>query len=83
MLDLAVLKVTKGSAIEALRRRLGADALFFAGDDVTDETVFATLRPADVGVKVGEGRTAASHRVAGPQDLSEALHTLLAARSTR
>lgn len=83
VLDLAVLEVSKGSAIDALRGRLGVDAVFFAGDDVTDETAFAVLRAGDVGVKVGEGETAAAHRVADPQDLGATLQTLLAARSTR
>ncbi len=83
VLDLAVLKVTKGSAIDTLRGRLGADAVFFAGDDVTDETAFAVLRRGDVGVKVGEGETAAGHRVAGPVELRVALQSLLAARSAR
>jgi trehalose 6-phosphate phosphatase len=83
VLDLAVLEVSKGSAIDTLRGRLGADAVFFAGDDVTDETVFAVLREGDVGVKVGEGETAAGHRVGTPQDMSQVVHTLAAARSAR
>jgi trehalose 6-phosphate phosphatase len=83
VLDLAVLQVSKGSAIETLRGRLGADAVFFAGDDVTDETGFAVLRPGDVGVKVGDGDTAAGHRVADPAEMVQVLQTLLAARSTR
>jgi trehalose 6-phosphate phosphatase len=82
VLDLAVLRVSKGSAIDALRASIGADAVFFAGDDVTDETAFAVLRDGDVGVKVGEGETAAGHRVATPGDLAQALQTLLSARST-
>ena len=83
VLDLAVLQVSKGSAIETLRERLGADAVFFAGDDVTDETAFAVLRPGDVGVKVGDGDTAADHRVAAPPDMTRVLEILLAARSAR
>ncbi len=83
VLDLAVLQVSKGSAIETLRERLGADAVFFAGDDVTDETAFAVLRPRDVGVKVGDGQTRAAHRVADPAEMTGVLETLLAARTTR
>ncbi len=47
---------TKGEAIEHLRRYTAADAVFFAGDDVTDEDAFAALIPDDVGVKSGPGR---------------------------
>ena len=57
---MAVVQVSKGAAIDTLRTRLGADAVLFVGDDVTDETAFVRLRPGDVGVKVGEGETAAS-----------------------
>lgn len=66
VIDLAVLHVNKGSAVEGLRERFGARAVLFLGDDVTDEAVFARLRPGDVGIKVGDGETAASYRVADP-----------------
>jgi len=81
VLDLAVLQVTKGLAIDVLRGRVEADAVLFAGDDVTDETAFVRLRPGDVGVKVGEGRTTAEHRVAGPVDVAAMLQLLLASRA--
>lgn len=80
VIDLAVLRVNKGMAVDALRERTGADAVLFAGDDVTDETAFARLRPGDVGVKVGDGDTAAAHRVAGPPQVAAVLQLLLAAR---
>lgn len=80
VLDLAVLQVNKGSAVDTLRASVGADAVFFAGDDVTDETAFTSLRPGDLGVKVGDGDTAATHRVADPEQMTVVLETLLAAR---
>lgn len=83
VLDLAVLRVNKGIAIDALRERHHADAVFFAGDDVTDETAFARLRPGDVGVKVGTGETAAGFRVEAPTDMAALLGELAAARSGR
>lgn len=83
VIDLAVLQVNKGMAVDALRERTGADAVLFAGDDVTDETAFARLRPGDVGVKVGDGDTAAAHRVAGPPQIAAVLELLLAARGRR
>jgi trehalose 6-phosphate phosphatase len=81
VLEMAVVQVSKGAAIDTLRARLGADAVLFVGDDVTDETAFARLRPGDVGVKVGQGETAAEYRVAAPEDVTEVLEALLAARS--
>ena len=80
VLEMAVVQVSKGAAIDTLRGRLGADAVLFVGDDVTDETAFARLQPGDVGVKVGEGDTAAEYRVRTPEDVTELLEALLAAR---
>jgi trehalose 6-phosphate phosphatase len=77
VLDLAVTEMTKGLALDRMR---GSAAVFFAGDDVTDETVFARLRPGDLGVKVGDGDTAAAHRVPDPASLVAVLEELLAAR---
>lgn len=77
VLDLAVTDMNKGIALDRMR---GDAAVFFAGDDVTDETAFARLRPGDVGVKVGDGDTAAAHRVPDPATLAELLGQLLAAR---
>jgi trehalose 6-phosphate phosphatase len=82
VIDLAVLETSKGSAVDALRRHLGADAVLFAGDDVTDETAFARLGDGDVGIKVGDGDTAATFRVPSPQDFADVL-THLAARRAR
>ena len=80
VLEMAVVQVSKGAAIDTLRARLEADAVLFVGDDVTDETAFARLQPGDVGVKVGEGDTAAEYRVRTPEDVTELLEALLAAR---
>lgn len=81
VLDLAVLQVSKGAAIDTLRERIAADAVLFVGDDVTDETVFRRLRDRDVGVKVGDGDTAAEHRIGAPEDVAALLEALLAARA--
>lgn len=53
ILEVAVLDVTKGSFLEAARKDLGADAVVFVGDDVTDETALRVLYDGDLGVKVG------------------------------
>ena len=75
VLDLAVVQVDKGMAVETLRAQLDADAVLFAGDDVTDETAFRRLRPGDVGVKVGEGETVAEFRIADPPAVGSAART--------
>jgi trehalose 6-phosphate phosphatase len=80
VLEMAVVQVSKGAAIDTLRGRLGADAVLFVGDDVTDETAFARLKPGDVGVKVGDGDTAAGFRVGAPEVVTALLEALLAAR---
>ncbi|MGY1665098.1 trehalose-phosphatase [Geodermatophilus sp. SYSU D00696] len=66
VLELAVTDADKGTAVTRLRTDLGAAAVVYLGDDVTDEDVFRRLGPADVGVKVGEGPTLAGHRVTDP-----------------
>ncbi|MHA6621688.1 trehalose-phosphatase [Pseudonocardia sp. DLS-67] len=83
VLDLSVARMDKGAALDLLRERVAADAVLFAGDDVTDETAFARLRPGDVGVKVGPGDTAAPHRVDAPPDIAALLQQLVRARSDR
>lgn len=60
VLELTTTTLTKGDAVMELA---GSDPVIYIGDDTTDETVFQMLRPGDVGVKVGEGDTAAEHRV--------------------
>jgi trehalose 6-phosphate phosphatase len=73
VLELAVTDADKGSALRRLRDELSAAGVVYLGDDVTDEDGFRTLGPDDVGVKVGEGRTAARYRV---PDLDGALAVL-------
>ena len=64
VVEIAVREASKGAAIETLVERAGADLAVFIGDDVTDERGFARLRDGDIGIKVGDGRTLARHRVA-------------------
>ncbi len=76
VLEFSVRSTTKGEAVEHLRRYTAADAVFYAGDDVTDEDAFAALLPHDVGVKSGDGATEAAFRVAGPVEIAEVLAAL-------
>ncbi len=70
VVELAVMDTHKGQALEALRSRVGASAVVFLGDDRTDEDAFATLRGPDLGVKVGSGRTIATHRVSDTTEVA-------------
>ena len=76
VLEFSVRSTTKGEAVEHLRAYTAATAVFFAGDDVTDEDAFAALDADDLGLKSGEGATLAGHRVRGPKDVARALALL-------
>lgn len=77
VVEVAVTPATKGAAIGVLRERLGAGAVLYVGDDVTDETVFASLVAGDVGIKVGDGETLAAHRIPDPAAVRTLLGTLV------
>ena len=76
VLEFAVRSETKGQGVERLREVTGADAVLFAGDDVTDEDAFRVLGETDLGLKVGEGDTAAAYRVDDPQSVARVLERL-------
>lgn len=77
VLEFSVRSTTKGEAVQHLRVYTDATAVFYAGDDVTDEDAFAALGPGDLGLKSGSGSTLAGFRVTGPTDVARAI-TLLA-----
>lgn len=73
VIELSVVATDKGQALQRLRQRLGATAVLFLGDDVTDEDAFRQLSGPDVGVKVGPGASAARWQVDGPLDVARLL----------
>lgn len=83
VIELAVAEGDKGTALRRLARSLGADAVFYVGDDVTDEDAFAILGPDDLGIKVGEGPTAATVSIEDPAAVAAVLERLHHLRSTR
>lgn len=83
VIELAVVRTDKGAALDMLRERAEADAVLFIGDDVTDERAFARLAGPDVGIKVGDGETAAGHRIPDTADVTRVLETLRDERSPR
>ncbi len=75
--EVSVVRADKGQGLDLLRRATGAEAVLFAGDDVTDEHGFARLDPdTDVGIKVGDGPTAARFRIGGPASLAGVLEAV-------
>lgn len=80
VIELGVVKADKADAVALLRHRVGASAVLFIGDDLTDETVFRTLSGPDVAVKVGDGDSAAPWRVDSPQEVSTLLFDVLQRR---
>ena len=82
VVEFSATQATKGTWIENLRERTGATAMVFLGDDVTDEDGFRALhQPPDVGVKVGEGKTAAVVQLADVDAVAHFLTELAAART--
>lgn len=81
VLEASVLVGTKGDGLNWLREVADASTVLFAGDDVTDEDAFAVLRPGDIGVKIGSGKSKAQFRLNGPGELPALLELVLDMRS--
>ena len=64
VIELSLVETDKGAALTRLRQLVGADAVIFIGDDLTDEDAFSTLTGPDLGIKVGPGPTCATSRLA-------------------
>jgi trehalose-phosphatase len=73
VVELTVVQTDKGRALQSLRQRVGATVTMFVGDDVTDEDAFTTLTGPDVGIKVGDGPTAAKYRLHATIDVARLL----------
>ncbi|MCG3127170.1 MAG: hypothetical protein CHACPFDD_02028 [Phycisphaerae bacterium] len=81
VIELSVVAIDKGAALRSIRQRVGASAVVFLGDDVTDEDVFAALGGPDVGIKVGSGRSGATFRAADPVEVARILAHLAERRA--
>jgi trehalose 6-phosphate phosphatase len=70
----------KAVAVQRLIERAGAQAAFFAGDDVNDEPVFAAALPHWVTVRIGNERreSAARFCIEGPHEMASVLDRILA-----
>lgn len=83
VVELAVTRATKGESLQALRAALPGVPVLYAGDDVTDETALAVLGAGDVGIKVGDADTVATHRVTGVPEVGQVLGRLAMWRASR
>lgn len=81
VVELSVIQTNKGRALASLRQRLGATAVVFIGDDITDEDAFATLAGPDVAIKVGDGPTVARYRIADTLEVAQVLACIAEKRS--
>jgi len=81
IIEFSVINTNKGTALETIRHQVGASAIIFFGDDLTDEDAFRTLKGPDVGVKVGEGPTQAEFRVADTDTVARLLALLAEMRA--
>ncbi|MGH3438190.1 MAG: trehalose-phosphatase [Sciscionella sp.] len=80
VIELAVVQTDKGRALDVLRRRVGATAAIFLGDDVTDEKAFARLSGPDLGVKVGDGESLAEYHIMDTTEVATVLAFLFEER---
>jgi len=76
VVELLTRATSKALAVEELRAELSAGGVVFAGDDRTDEEVFAALDGAGCSIRVGPGDTVATHRLAGPPEVLVFLNAL-------
>ncbi len=81
--------IDKGRAYKVIEQRLGPfDFVLAAGDDHTDEDLFAALSAGAWAIRIGAGQSRAAYRLGSPKELREFLEALsksalLPAQSTR
>ncbi len=76
VIEMSVIETDKGAALETIRHQVGASAVVFFGDDVTDEDGFRTLSGPDIGIKIGEGPSAAGYRIPDTDTVAQLLALL-------
>jgi trehalose 6-phosphate phosphatase len=81
VIELSVVDLHKGTALQRIRSQVAAEAALFIGDDVTDEDAFATLTGPDLGLKVGPGDTLAHGRLDDTEQVAKALAWLYGTRN--
>ena len=69
-------QVNKGAAVSRILAERSHEAIVCAGDDLTDESMFALEASGLVSIKIGEGATQARHRLPDPAALRRLLSEL-------
>ncbi|MFT4147999.1 MAG: trehalose-phosphatase [Micrococcaceae bacterium] len=80
VIDLSVIKTSKGKALKSIRKSCSASAAVYFGDGIADEKAFKTLRGPDIGIKVGSGKSRAQYSVKDPEEVAIALSYLFESR---
>jgi trehalose 6-phosphate phosphatase len=81
VIELSTRPLDKGSALRALIDADTSRRVLFAGDDITDESAMAVLRPDDISIRVGPGESLARYRVQDPDEMVEVLAALVHMRT--
>ncbi len=81
VVEVSVISTDKGLAMKCIRQRVGASAALYLGDDRTDEDAFDVLSGPDVGIKIGDGSSAAEFHLSDPEAVARFLAQLTEQRA--
>ncbi|MCL7982156.1 MAG: trehalose-phosphatase [marine benthic group bacterium] len=86
VVEFFALQADKGTALQRYREAAAAGGesptvTVYVGDDVTDEAAFEALGPEDVGIRVGDGPSAARHSIEMQEEVAPLLRRLHRLRS--
>lgn len=82
IIEVQLAGVTKGEAVQPWTMQPQWDFMLIAGDDRTDEDMFAAAPPDSYSIKIGGGKTAASYTLKTPAAFRRLLQTLTKDSST-
>ncbi len=77
IVEVTSMQVSKGAAMEYFLSQEDYDLVLCAGDDQTDESMFALTDERIVSIKIGEGDTQARYRAKDPADFRRLMNDIL------
>ncbi len=77
VLELMARPADKGRGLATLRSEFEPAGTLYVGDDAPDEDAFAVLDSEDISIKVGDGSTIATHRLADSAAVAQLLRKLV------